>query len=290
MSAYGFEGDQEDIAVSSLPMTVDLNATQKVAHKPKDAIVHRLPRHIWQDIIAYATATPFDLEGTFLGPFEEYDVRDVETADPHHYYGPTEALVNAQRRVYPTKLALMCVCKDFTELTAPYMYECLLVDRQFWWQNLMKTLRAKNYGVYTRRIEFILGEREVGADMFMAIAALLLCSNVTVVGGFNLGRLITKIPEAFCYRIAHLDTTIEQALAVFAHHPQTMASLRTLELYSSYPGPLPITPSTMKKLHFPQLNWLRVDLRTGQNPDLQIVTRWSMRRSTIRTSNSVGRR
>ena len=238
--------------------------------------VEQWPHKVWSDIVAYATATPYDLDGTCLGVFEEYDPRDIEEVAADDYGGPYLGFLNAQRRVFPTKCALLCTCKLLRSVAIPFMYECLIIDRNWWWNHLMRILRVYGWGNYTRRIEFVLGDREVSSDTFIVLAALLLCPMTSIVGGFNLGRLVTKMPQNFQYRITYLDTTIEQAMAIFITHPLTLQSIRTLELHSSTPGALPLTENTTRALHFPNLTWLRVEFRLKQNHNLFLFTTWSM--------------
>jgi hypothetical protein len=253
-----------------------MSPLQPVLRTLHPSSVEHWPRKVWSDIVAYATATPYDLEGTCLGVFEEYDPRDIDEVAADDYAGPYLGFLNGQRRVFPTKCALMSTCKFLRGIAVPYMYECLIIDRNWWWNHLMRILRKYGWGNYTRRIEFVFGDREVGSDTFIVLAALLLCPLTSIVGGFNLGRLVTKMPQNYQYRITYLDTTIEQAMAIFIAHPPTHQSIRTLELHSSTAGALPLTENTTRALHFPNLTWLRVEFRVMQNHNLFLFTTWSM--------------
>ncbi len=211
-----------------------------------------------------------------ISVFDAFDPLDVPLADPLDCDGPKASVLNAQSRIYPTKLALTSVCKVFRELSTPFLYECLICDRPAWWTRLVLTLRDTGWGKYTRRVEFHLGESEVGADVFLVLACLLACPNVRVVHGFNLARLMTVFPNTFVYNISHLHTSFTEMLAVCQQHPQVASSLRTLELYGEDKASLPLMQSTVAHLHFPQLVCLTVDLVENQNKDLRLLQTWTM--------------
>ncbi|KAG8817507.1 hypothetical protein FRC18_000472, partial [Serendipita sp. 400] len=234
------------------------------------------PIGVWQRILGMATLTRYDLEDTMISVFDAYDSLDIPLAEPFDCDGPKASVLYAQTRVYPTKLALTRVSKRFRELSTPYLYECLICDRPTWWTKLVLTLRDTGWGKYTRRVEFHLGDRDVGADVFLVLACLLACPNVRVVNGFNLARLLTVFPPSFTYHISHLHTSFAEALAVFNQHPQIASSLRTMELYGEDKKPLPLVDSTRVPLHFPQLVSLTVELEENQNEDLQLFQWWTM--------------
>lgn len=218
--------------------------------------------------------TRYDIDDTMISVFDAYDPVDIPLAEPEDCNGPEFSVLNAQTRIYPTKLALTRVCKIFREIATPYLYECLICDRTSWWTRLVLTLRDTGWGRYTRRVEFHLGDREVGADVFLVLACLLACPNVRIVHGFNLARLMTVFPTHFTYQISHLHTSIVMALAVFKQHPQITASLRTLELFGEEAESLPLIQSTVQDLHFPQLVSLIFNLVENQNEDLRLLKTW----------------
>lgn len=211
-----------------------------------------------------------------ISVFDSYDPLDVPFTDAQDCDGPKASVLNAQTRIYPTKLALTRVCKRFRELATPFLYECLICDRTRWWTRLVLTLRDTGWGKYTRRVEFDLGEEEVGADVFLVLACLLACPNVRVVHGFNLARLMTVFPPQFTYHISHLQTSFAEAFAVCNQHPQITSSLRTLELYGVDKQNLPLIQSTVRDMNFPQLVLLTVELVEKQNKDLQLFRTWTM--------------
>ncbi|KIM24795.1 hypothetical protein M408DRAFT_331613 [Serendipita vermifera MAFF 305830] len=96
--------------------------------------------------------------------FDEFDPLDIPLTDPLDCDGPKASVLNAQSRIYPTKLALTTVCKVFRELSTPFLYECLICDRPAWWTRLVLTLRDTGWGKYTRRVEFHLGDCEFRRD------------------------------------------------------------------------------------------------------------------------------
>ena len=214
-----------------------------------------------------------------ISVFDAYDTADIPFASALDCDGPKASVLNAQTRIYPTKLALTKVNKVFRQLATPYLYECLICDRQTWWTRLVLTLRDTGWGRFTRRVEFHLGEREVGADVFLVLACLLACPNIRVVGGFNLARLMTVFPPTFTYHLSHLQTSVAEALAICIQHPQVAAGLRTMELYGEErrPSPLPIIQqSTQAPIHFPQLVSLTIELMDKQNADLRLILSWQM--------------
>lgn len=234
------------------------------------------PIQVWQRILGWATLTRYDIDDTMISVFDAYDPLDIVHADAFDCDGPKASVLNAQMRIYPTKLALTKVSKKFREIATPYLYECLICDRPTWWTRLVLTLRDTGWGKYTRRVEFLLGEREVGADVFLVLACLLACPNVRIVHGFNLARLMTVLPTTFTYNISHLHTSFAEAFAVCRQHPQITASLRTLELYGEDKKPLPLIQSTVAELHFPQLVSITLDFVENQNKDLQLFRTWKM--------------
>jgi hypothetical protein len=243
---------------------------------PQERLTAATPIQVWQRILGWATLTLYDIDDTMISVFDAYDPLDVPLADAQDCDGPKASVLNAQTRIYPTKLALTQVCKKFRELSTPYLYECLICDRTAWWTRLVLTLRDTGWGKYTRRVEFHLGEEEVGADVFLVLACLLACPNVRVVHGFNLARLMTVFPPQFTYHISHLQTSFLEAFAVCKQHPQITSSLRTLELYGVNKQHLPLMQSTVQDLHFPQLVCLTIELVENQNKDLQLFRTWKM--------------
>jgi hypothetical protein len=235
-----------------------------------------VPIHVWQLIIRLATLTRYDIDDTMISVFDSFDPVDIPLADPLDYDGPKASVLYAQTRIYPTKLALTRVCKRFKEMATPFLYECLICDRPTWWTRLVLTLRDTGWGQYTRRVEFHLGDSEVGADVFLVLACLLACPNVRVVHGFNLARLMTVFPSSFVFNISHLHTSFTELLAVCHQHSQIQYSIRTLELYGEEKSALPHSASTVMYLHFPQLVSLTIDLVENQNEDLRLLKTWDM--------------
>ena len=183
--------------------------TLSCLHLIQLCVQQSLPLELWRECIRWATLPlsgrlPLSDPPTCLSPW-------VPGCLTHGVFpeAPDFSYAYEQHEVYPTKRALMLVCKDWTELTTEFLYESILVDL-YGIESSEKFVDVLQTPVRGSRLAWWVKRVDMDAKITVPVLTIQeLCPNLRVfcmfvVGSNNQGHYLDCIP--FLHPGSHLTT------------------------------------------------------------------------------------